>query len=256
MRMAQAAGARLWHTNAWESGGVGLVPEADRMRSLGADIAFFRAGSVVLVGGDARRYLAEDAEQRGGSGEGGRFVGGARPPRCELLRVRRGPACRYGKRRGAAPLSQLERGPVCGSGIRQGGACRRRARPGCCAGVGRRGPAGHHRRVQRRRCLRLRRAGPPITEHARLRQRPLLRRSRVSGGARHAGWSGASGECPGDGRFWRTHPALVRGGRMWQRDGRAMRKAAGTWRNASCSERLPGRKRQRRKTMRWRCPRA
>ncbi len=80
MRMAQAAGARLWHTNAWESGGVGLVPEADRMRSLGADIAFFRAGSVVLVGGDARRYLAEDAEQRGGRVKvGGSWVVPARP---------------------------------------------------------------------------------------------------------------------------------------------------------------------------------
>ena len=120
-----------------------------------------------IGGAGGRRRAALPCRRRraaGRSGEGGRFVGGARPPRCELLRVRRGPACRYGKRRGAAPLSQLERGPVCGSGIRQGGACRRRARPGCCAGVGRRGPAGHHRRVQRRRCLRLRRAGPPITE--------------------------------------------------------------------------------------------
>lgn len=80
VRMAQAAGARMWHMGAWESGGVGLVAEGDRTRSLGEDIAFFKSGSVMLVGGDARRYLAEDAEQRGGRVlVGGTWVVPARP---------------------------------------------------------------------------------------------------------------------------------------------------------------------------------
>ncbi|MEG0323801.1 MAG: FAD-binding protein, partial [Raoultibacter sp.] len=52
--------------NAWKSGGVGLAPEADRVRSMGDAIEFFRTGSVILVGGDARRYIAEDLEQRHG----------------------------------------------------------------------------------------------------------------------------------------------------------------------------------------------
>jgi uncharacterized protein with FMN-binding domain/succinate dehydrogenase/fumarate reductase flavoprotein subunit len=63
--MAQAAGARLWHMNAWESSGVGLAPEQDRIRSMG-DILFFKTGSCMLVGGDARRYIAEDLSQRHG----------------------------------------------------------------------------------------------------------------------------------------------------------------------------------------------
>lgn len=66
MRMVQAAGAKIWHTNAWKSGGVGLAPEQDRMRSMGDNIEFFMRGSVVLVGGDANRYIAEDLEQRHG----------------------------------------------------------------------------------------------------------------------------------------------------------------------------------------------
>lgn len=80
MRMAQAAGAKFWHMNAWKSGGVGLAPEEDRMRSTGDNIAFFTTGSVILVGGDARRYLAEDLEQRHGRVlMGGTWVAPARP---------------------------------------------------------------------------------------------------------------------------------------------------------------------------------
>ncbi|WP_139651988.1 FAD-binding protein [Raoultibacter phocaeensis] len=66
VRMAQAVGAKLWHMNAWKSGGVGLAPEEDRMRSIGDSIEFFTTGSVVLIGGDAKRYIAEDLEQRHG----------------------------------------------------------------------------------------------------------------------------------------------------------------------------------------------
>lgn len=80
LRMAQAAGAKFWHMNAWKSGGVGLAPEEDRMRSMGDSISFFRTGSVVLVGGDARRYVAEDLEQRHGRVfMGGSWVLPARP---------------------------------------------------------------------------------------------------------------------------------------------------------------------------------
>lgn len=79
--LAQGVGARMWHMNVWESGGVGLVPESDRMRSLGA-IDFLRKGSVILVGGDGRRYIAEDAEQRGGLVlVGGSWAKPARPER-------------------------------------------------------------------------------------------------------------------------------------------------------------------------------
>lgn len=80
MGMAQAAGAKLWHMNAWKSGGVGLAPEEDRMRSTGDGITFFTSGSVVLVGGDAHRYIAEDLEQRHGRVlVGGTWVVPARP---------------------------------------------------------------------------------------------------------------------------------------------------------------------------------
>lgn len=80
MRMAQAVGAKLWHMNAWTSGGVGLAPEEDRMRSMGDSIEFFMTGSVVLVGGDARRYIAEDLEQRHGRVRvGGTWVAPTRP---------------------------------------------------------------------------------------------------------------------------------------------------------------------------------
>lgn len=79
MRMAQAAGARMWHTNAWESSGVGLAPEHDRTRNSG-DISFFKQGSVILVGGDARRYIAEDLEQRHGKVlMGGTWITPSRP---------------------------------------------------------------------------------------------------------------------------------------------------------------------------------
>lgn len=66
MRMARSAGAKMWHMGTWKSGGVGLAPEEDRMRSTGDGIAFFMKGSVILIGGDARRYIAEDLEQRHG----------------------------------------------------------------------------------------------------------------------------------------------------------------------------------------------
>jgi succinate dehydrogenase/fumarate reductase flavoprotein subunit len=79
IRMAQAAGARLWHMNAWESGGVGLAPEQDRIRSIGTP-GFFRTGSCILVGKDAKRYIAEDKEQRHGRVlVGGTWVVPARP---------------------------------------------------------------------------------------------------------------------------------------------------------------------------------
>lgn len=81
IRLAQAVGARLWHMNVWESGGAGLAPEDDRTRSVG-DSMFFKRGSCFLVGGDARRYIAEDLEQRHGRVlRGGSWLMPSRPER-------------------------------------------------------------------------------------------------------------------------------------------------------------------------------
>jgi succinate dehydrogenase/fumarate reductase flavoprotein subunit/uncharacterized protein with FMN-binding domain len=63
--MAQAAGAKLWHMGAWESNGSSLIHHTDRVRNTGTK-TFFMHGSVVLVGGNGRRYIAEDLEQRHG----------------------------------------------------------------------------------------------------------------------------------------------------------------------------------------------
>lgn len=79
--MTQAIGAKLWHMASWESNGIGLSCQADRVRNLGT-IDFFRTGSVVLVGGDAKRYVAEDKEQRHGHlNIGGTWMIPARPDR-------------------------------------------------------------------------------------------------------------------------------------------------------------------------------
>ena len=207
MRMAQAAGARLWHTNAWESGGVGLVPEADRMRSLGADIAFFRAGSVVLVGGDARRYLAEDAEQRGGRVKvGGSWVVPARPDANFFVFDE---AQRADMENGVAPRPFPNWSVDLSAEVESGKVARADDVPGLAAVLGLDGEA-------LQATIDAYNAAAASGFDALGRQSQNMR---AFGNGRHAGWSGANGECPGDGRFWRTHPALVRGGRMWQRDG-------------------------------------
>lgn len=65
IRMAQQIGAKLWHMGAWESNGIGLAQQEDRVRNLSTR-SFFTTGSVVLVGTDGSRYIAEDLEQRHG----------------------------------------------------------------------------------------------------------------------------------------------------------------------------------------------
>lgn len=65
IRMAQQVGAKLWHMGAWESNGTGLAQKEDRIRNLSTR-TFFTSGSVVLVGTDGSRYIAEDLEQRHG----------------------------------------------------------------------------------------------------------------------------------------------------------------------------------------------
>lgn len=63
--MMQAAGAKMWHLNAWEGTGGGLIHPLDRVRG-GTTEPFFREGSTILVGADGRRYFAEDIELRHG----------------------------------------------------------------------------------------------------------------------------------------------------------------------------------------------
>ncbi|MDO4442754.1 MAG: FAD-dependent oxidoreductase [Slackia sp.] len=65
IRMAQEIGAKMWHMGAWESNGIGLTQQEDRVRNLSTR-TFFTSGSVVLVGTDGSRYIAEDLEQRHG----------------------------------------------------------------------------------------------------------------------------------------------------------------------------------------------
>ncbi|MEG2212222.1 MAG: FAD-binding protein [Raoultibacter sp.] len=79
--MTQSVKAKMWHLSAWESNGVGLAEQADRVRNL-SSLDFFRKGSIVLVGGDARRYVAEDLEQRHGHIKvGGTWMIPTRPER-------------------------------------------------------------------------------------------------------------------------------------------------------------------------------
>lgn len=65
IRLAQGAGAKMWHMGAWESNGCSLAQPEDRVRNSGSK-TFFMLGSVILVGADGRRYIAEDLEQRHG----------------------------------------------------------------------------------------------------------------------------------------------------------------------------------------------
>lgn len=65
IRMAQEIGAKMWHMGAWESNGTGLTQQEDRVRNLSTR-TFFTSGSMVLVGTDGSRYIAEDLEQRHG----------------------------------------------------------------------------------------------------------------------------------------------------------------------------------------------
>lgn len=81
IRMVQAAGAKLWHMGAWESNGSSLVQQLDRVRNTGTK-TFFMLGSVVLVGANGRRYIAEDLEQRHGHmNVGGSWIMPTRPER-------------------------------------------------------------------------------------------------------------------------------------------------------------------------------
>lgn len=83
--MTQSVKAKMWHLAAWEGNGVGLAEQADRMRNLGT-LNFFRKGSTLLVGGDARRYIAEDLEQRHGHVKmGGTWMCPPRPERNVFL---------------------------------------------------------------------------------------------------------------------------------------------------------------------------
>ncbi|MEG0302196.1 FAD-dependent oxidoreductase [Gordonibacter sp.] len=81
LAMCQTVGAKLWHMASYESMGVGMTCEADRPR-IGGAVPFFARGSIILVGGDARRYTAEDLEQRHGHREiGGTWMIPNRPER-------------------------------------------------------------------------------------------------------------------------------------------------------------------------------
>lgn len=81
LRMAQEVGAKLWHMNAWESNGASLITPLDRVRNTGTK-TFFMQGSVILVGGDGKRYISEDLEQRHGHMNiGGSWIMPKRPER-------------------------------------------------------------------------------------------------------------------------------------------------------------------------------
>lgn len=63
--MTLAINAKMWHLANYESLGAGLACEGDRVR-IGGKIPFFTSGSTILVGGNGRRYVAEDLTQRHG----------------------------------------------------------------------------------------------------------------------------------------------------------------------------------------------
>lgn len=81
IRMAQAIGAKMWHMGAWNNNGASLIQQQDRVRNTGLK-TFFMRGSMILVGENGGRYVAEDLEQLHGYVKvGGSWLMPKRPDR-------------------------------------------------------------------------------------------------------------------------------------------------------------------------------